>query len=218
MQYKLREEKREDRKAMRYIANQKQNIKLTRLKQTQRICVGGVKKIGYDHSFFLVPYGTEFGTKSHLKFFRYPQGTEKRLTRYSESFGRIVWRIRYWIFKSEKIGTEFWILRNLVLKFQIWENWCRILESENFGTEFWNPRIRYRIFRSEKIGTEFWNLRNSVQNFQIWENWHRISQILKVGTGTDFLKFENSVPSSSDSQIRYQFSQILDSEQTLHNL
>ena len=33
---------------MRYIANQKQNIKLTRLKQTQRICVGGVKKIGYD--------------------------------------------------------------------------------------------------------------------------------------------------------------------------
>ena len=48
MQYKLREEKREDGKAMRYIANQKQNIKLTRLKQTQRICVGVVKKIGYD--------------------------------------------------------------------------------------------------------------------------------------------------------------------------
>ena len=48
MQYKLREEKREDGKAMRYIANQKQNIKLTRLKQRQRICVGGVKKIGYD--------------------------------------------------------------------------------------------------------------------------------------------------------------------------
>ena len=48
MQYKVREEKREDRKAMRSIANQKQNIKLTKLKQTQRICVGGVKKIGYD--------------------------------------------------------------------------------------------------------------------------------------------------------------------------
>ena len=42
------------------------------------------------HSFFLVPYGTEFGTKSHLESFRYPQGTEKILTRYNESFGTIV--------------------------------------------------------------------------------------------------------------------------------
>ena len=40
--YKLREEKREDRKAMRSIANQKQNIKLMRLKRTQRDCGGGV--------------------------------------------------------------------------------------------------------------------------------------------------------------------------------
>ena len=48
MKYKLREEKREDRKAMRSIANQKQNIKLTRLKRTQRDCGGSAKKIGYD--------------------------------------------------------------------------------------------------------------------------------------------------------------------------
>ena len=33
---------------MRSIANQKQNIKLTRLKRTQRDCGGGVQKIGYD--------------------------------------------------------------------------------------------------------------------------------------------------------------------------
>eukprot|EP00493_Phyllostaurus_siculus_P014523 UN14748 len=33
---------------MRSIANQMQNIKLTRLKRTQRVCVGGAKKIGYD--------------------------------------------------------------------------------------------------------------------------------------------------------------------------
>ena len=33
---------------MQSIANQKQNSKPTRLKRTQRVCIGGVKKIGYD--------------------------------------------------------------------------------------------------------------------------------------------------------------------------
>jgi len=40
VKYKLREEQRDDRKAMRSIASQKQNIKLTRLKRTQRVCEG----------------------------------------------------------------------------------------------------------------------------------------------------------------------------------
>ena len=48
MKYKLREGKRGDRKAMRSIENQKQNIKLARLKRTKRFCGGGLKKIGYD--------------------------------------------------------------------------------------------------------------------------------------------------------------------------
>ena len=48
MTYKLRERKREDRKAPRSNAKPKEKIKLTKLKRTQKVRSGGLKKTGYD--------------------------------------------------------------------------------------------------------------------------------------------------------------------------
>ena len=45
--YKLRERKREDRKAPRSNAKPKQKIKLKKLKRTQKVRSGGLKKTGY---------------------------------------------------------------------------------------------------------------------------------------------------------------------------
>ena len=45
---KLRERKREDRKAPRSNAKPKEKIKLTKLKRTQKVRSGGLKKTGYD--------------------------------------------------------------------------------------------------------------------------------------------------------------------------
>ena len=54
MKYKLRERKREERKAPRSNAKPKQKIKLTKLKRTQKIC--GREKTGFDPK-----RGEEFG-------------------------------------------------------------------------------------------------------------------------------------------------------------
>ena len=48
VKYKLRERTREDRKVPRSNAKPKQKIKLTKLKRTQKVRDGGLKKIGYD--------------------------------------------------------------------------------------------------------------------------------------------------------------------------
>ena len=45
---KLRERKREDRKAPMSNAKPKQKIKLKKLKRTQKVRSGGLKKTGYD--------------------------------------------------------------------------------------------------------------------------------------------------------------------------
>ena len=48
MTYKLRERKREDREAPRSNAKPKEMIKLTKLKRTQKVRSGGLKKTSYD--------------------------------------------------------------------------------------------------------------------------------------------------------------------------
>ena len=46
--FKLRERKREDRKAPRSNAKPKEKIELTKLKRMQKVRSGGLKKTGYD--------------------------------------------------------------------------------------------------------------------------------------------------------------------------
>ena len=48
MTYKLRERKLEDRKAPRSNTKPKEKIKSTKLKRTQKVRSGGLKKTGYD--------------------------------------------------------------------------------------------------------------------------------------------------------------------------
>ena len=48
MKYKLRERKREERKAPRSNAKPKQKIQMTKLKRIQKARSGGLEKTGYD--------------------------------------------------------------------------------------------------------------------------------------------------------------------------